>query len=70
MLIRCRSPFHVDELADDESAIDFLSYTFVASRSLAGQGVFRNSVVNARLIPLDTLGMERLWLAQEIERLY
>ncbi len=61
---------HVDELADDESAIDFFSYTFVAPRILAGQGIIQNVVIYVRLVPLESLGLERLWLAEEFERLY
>ena len=61
---------HVDELADDESAIDYLSYTFLAPRIRAGQGIVQNAVIYARLVPLESLGLERLWLAKEIELLY
>ena len=60
----------VDELPGDPDAIDYLSYTFLLPRKLAGQDISRGTVIQARLAPMETLSGIRLWVAQEIEILY
>lgn len=60
----------VDELPDDEAAIDYLSYTFLVPSGKAGKNIRQHAVIRAHLSPADMMGVGRLWLAREIECLY
>ena len=60
----------VDELPDDEAAIDYLSYTLFVASSKVGKNIGQHAVIRARLSPVDVMGVARLWLAREIECLY
>ncbi len=60
----------VDELPEDAAAIDYLSYTFLSSGNQAGKDIQKHTVIRALLSPVAALGIGRLWLTKEIERLY
>jgi hypothetical protein len=60
----------VDEMPEDEAAIDYLSYTFLSPRQHTERDISKDAVIRARLFPVETLGIGRWWLAKEIERLY
>ena len=60
----------VDELSDDEAAIDYLSYTFLVASGKVGKSIGQHAVIRARLSPVEVIGVCRLWLAREIECLY
>ena len=49
----------VDELAVDPAAIDLMSYTFLAPRSLAGKNIVKSAVVSAVLVPVETPGRDQ-----------
>ena len=59
----------VDELATDPAAIDLMSYSFLIPRQLAGKDIVKSVVINAVLVPVETLGGIRIWLARELQRL-
>ena len=59
----------VDELATDPAVIDLMSYSFLIPQHLAGKDIVKNVVINAVLVPVETLGGIRIWLARELQRL-
>ena len=60
----------VDEIATDPAAIDYFSYTFLCPRSQVGKSVRTNVVLQARLDPVEVLGVGKVWLTQSVEILY
>ena len=60
----------VDELPGDPDAIDYYSYTFLLPRKLVGRDITPGTVIQARLVPVETLIRIRLWVARKIEILY
>ena len=60
----------VDEIATDPSAIDYFSYTFLCPRNQVGKKVRTNVVLQARLDPVEVLGVGKVWRAKTVEILY
>ena len=60
----------VDEIATDPAAIDYFSYTFLCPRSQVGKSVRTNVVLQARLDPVEVLGVGKVCLTQSVEILY
>ncbi len=59
----------VDELATDPAAIDLMGYSFLIPRHATGKDIVKYVVINAVLVPIETLGGIRIWLAREVQRL-
>ena len=60
----------VDEIATDPAAIDYFSYTFLCPRNEVGKKVRTNVVLQARLDPVEVLGVGKVWRAKTVEILY
>ena len=60
----------VDEIATDPAAIDYFSYTFLCPRDQVGEKVRNNVVLQARLDPVEVLGVGKVWRAKTVEILY
>ena len=60
----------VDELASDPAAVDYFSYTFLCPRHQVDRRVSKGAIIQVSLVPIDVLGVGRLWCAKTIERLH
>ena len=60
----------VDEIATDPAAIDYFNYTFLCPRNQVGKKVRANVVLQARLDPVEVLGVGKVWRAKTVEILY
>lgn len=59
----------VDDLCNDPSAIDYLSYTFLCDPASITRKYVQRALVQVNLVQVSAIGVQPFWLAKSIESL-